>query len=242
MASRELLDDIATAQRERAVAEARSKRLTLEGIHDAYQMEGSREAFVRAHRNHALADIQEAERRIRRYACRCHIRCCDRYFAAVLRGVAGSARAQRATQRGQRILQRQQSEALQRFRDDETAIANAPATLLQRGLDRLAAQWSDTLGALVAGGAGIGRADLRNACEAIGRTAPLPDDAIEAAWRTWRSNASLRSEVIDAVRRVLDTVRNDRLSSLRNSTSTARNPILRPQHNSRPPPPSGLRN
>lgn len=241
--SRELLHDIATEQRERAVAETRSKRLTLEAIHDAYRMEGSREAFVRAHRNHALADIQEAERRIRQYACRCHIRCCDRYFAAVLRGIAETARASRARQRAERIQRRQAEEALQRFRDAEEKILQHPTDLLIRGLERLELQCSPLTGNLIAGGAGIGRADLKNACTAFARTAPLPTDAIEAAWNHWlHARHNRPPAVITAVRRVLNDVRDATLAASKLLTTKGLPSILHPLHNSRPPPPSGLRN
>ncbi|MGH6630811.1 MAG: hypothetical protein ACREB3_13870, partial [Burkholderiales bacterium] len=240
--SRALLNDIATEQRERAIALARSKRLTLEAIHDAYAMEGSREAFVRAHRNHALSDIQEAERRIRRYACRCHIRCCDRYFAAVLRGIAEPARAARARQRGERIERHKHDEALGRFRAAEAAMLTESSTLLLRGLQRLEAQWSEPINGLVAGGAGIGRADLTNACRAFRASALLPGDAVEAAWNTWLRSGHNRSEtVVAAVRRVLDDVCDAVLDASKLSTADQIRPILRGQHNVRPPPPGHLR-
>jgi hypothetical protein len=68
------LELIAQQQRESARREESSKRLLLSQIHDAYCMEGPRERFIRAHRHHALEDIQQAERVLRERACRCQTR------------------------------------------------------------------------------------------------------------------------------------------------------------------------
>jgi hypothetical protein len=60
-------------------------RLFLEAIHAEYAMGGSAEPFVRTFRRYSLEDLRDAERRFHAHACRCKVRVCDRYFAAVVR-------------------------------------------------------------------------------------------------------------------------------------------------------------
>jgi transposase InsO family protein len=72
---------------QRRRAEHGSRKLFLARIHEEYRMDGARDDFVRAFRRHELEDIEEAERRLRAAACRCHARVCDRYFAGILSNV-----------------------------------------------------------------------------------------------------------------------------------------------------------
>src|SRR6266545_3097628 len=98
----DLLRTIIEEQRDRARAEDRSVRLFLEAIHAEYAMPTSCEAFVRAFRRYPLEDLRDAERRFRAHACRCQVRVCDRYFAAVVRDVHDLNRARRAAERERR--------------------------------------------------------------------------------------------------------------------------------------------
>jgi len=132
---------IIEAQREAAHAELRSKRLFLEGIHAQYDMPRSKEAFVRAFRHYPLEDLREAERRCRRYACRCQTRLCDRYFAAVVRQVHEQGRARRAAEQNRRranAARRAEQEAA--CRDLEQLRQNPERQLLE-GLTLLADTW-----------------------------------------------------------------------------------------------------
>lgn len=118
----DVLRAIVEEQRARARAEDRSARLFLEGVHAEYAMPGSCEAFVRTFRHYPLEDLHDAERRFRAHACRCKVRVCDRYFAAVVRDVHEAGGARRSTERRQR---RDEGQA----RRDRTTAAQRAAEL-----------------------------------------------------------------------------------------------------------------
>ncbi len=132
---------IIAAQREAAHADLRSTRLFLEGIHAEYAMPGSKNAFVRAFSHYPLEDLREAERRFRRYACRCQTRLCDRYFAAVVRDVNQTGRARRAAQQQRHrtnAARRDEQEAARRDLED---LRHNPERALLEGLTLLADTW-----------------------------------------------------------------------------------------------------
>jgi hypothetical protein len=91
----DVLCAIVEEQRARARAEDRSTRLFLETVHAEYAMPGSCEAFVQTFRRYSLKDLHDAERRFRAHACRCKVRVCDRYFAAIVRDVHETGTARR---------------------------------------------------------------------------------------------------------------------------------------------------
>lgn len=114
----DVLRVIIEQQRDQARAEDRSVRLFLEAVHAEYAMPTSRDAFVRTFRRYPLEDLKDAERRFRAHACRCQVRVCDRYFAAVVRDVHDRNRTRRAAERAQRRAEgeqrRSRAAALQR--------------------------------------------------------------------------------------------------------------------------------
>jgi len=198
---------IIAEQRERAHAELRSTRLFLEGIHAEYAFPGSREDFVRHFRHYPLEDLQEAERRFRRYACRCYIRRCDRYFAAVVRDVHEHARPRRAAQHARAIA----AAATRRAEAERVAQAawldQHPELRLQQGLDLLAQTWQAAPQGFLMNGAGA-RIVLRAAVRDLAAQQGLgAHDEIERHWRNWLAgHATLPAPVREAVRSFLHAV------------------------------------
>lgn len=180
---------IAEAQRESARKEEYSRRLLLSRIHDEYAMEGSREKFIKAHRYHALEDIQEADRIIRPKACRCQTRVCDRYFAGILRDVAETGRTRRRRVRNEKLQRAREEEERKEEKNKREFLITHPELSFTRGLDLLSCQWSARREKLVADGVGLGRVMVREAVELFARQNPWTfQDDIQALWRSWREN------------------------------------------------------
>lgn len=203
----DVLRAIVEEQRERARAEDRSVRLFLESVHAEYAMEGSCEAFVRAFRRYPLEDLREAERRFRAHACRCKVRVCDRYFAAVVRDVHEAGLARRSADRRQRRCEGQarrvRTDAAQRAAD----LDAHPERRLHEGLDLLADTWlPDTRGFVHDGQ--LARVWIRHAIAVIHAREPIAAaDCIELHIRSWeaaRPNAP--TALCQAVRGVLRAV------------------------------------
>lgn len=244
----EVLRAIVEQQRENARAEDRSVRLFLEAMHAEYAMPGSAEAFVRAFRRYPLDDLQEAERRIRIRACRCHVRACDRYFAAVVRDVHEHASRRRTTERRQRVAEAQ-ARRDRAVADARTAdLDTHPERRLLEGLDVLADTWLPDSGEFVAG-AQLARLWLRHAVDAIFATTPIGAiDVIEAHVRSWLAgHPTIPQPLCDAVRGVLrDLITNVQAAHNHNPRTDPVGVILqqatRTTHdNERPPPPPHLR-
>ena len=180
---------IAEAQRESARKEEYSRRLLLSQIYDEYAMEGSREKFIKAHRYHALEDIQETERIIRTKACRCRTRACDRYFAGVLRNVAEAGRTRRRRVRNEKLQRARMKTQREEEKNKREFLFTHPELSFTRGLDLLSCQWSVHQGKLIADGAGLGRVRIREAVELLARQNPWTfQDDIHSLWRSWREN------------------------------------------------------
>jgi transposase InsO family protein len=206
---RQELEIISQEQRERARAENRSRRLLLTEIHAAYDFPGSTQRFIRAHRHHALEDIQEAERRLRRNACRCKAKACDRYFAAILRNVRDEKARERQRQREaqlRRLRQRREfAQARQEHRERDRVLREHPQLVLAEALDLLAAQWLPNENALLANGRGPGRAQSHAALDSMRSQDPhTVCDRAEAVWTAWVSESASDSRQIAAVRGVFD--------------------------------------
>jgi hypothetical protein len=239
-----VLRAIVEDQRDRARAEDRSVRLFLEAIHTEYAMPGSSEAFVRTFRRYPLEDLQEAERRFRAHACRCKVRVCDRYFAAVVRDVHDAGAARRSADRRQR---RCDGEARRARADADRRAADLdahPERRLHEGLDLLAETWLPNTGRFVHDGQ-LARIWIRRAIAIIHTSEPVAAaDSIEAHARSWtaaRPNAP--TALCDAVRGVLREV----ITEFRNATE-AQSPAdlvgailassTRTTHDNQCPPPS----
>jgi hypothetical protein len=245
-----LLQTIIEEQRDHARAEDRSRRLFLEAVHAEYAMPGSSEAFVRAFKRYPLDDLKDAERRFRPNACRCRVRLCDRYFAAVVRDAH-----ERGTQRRAAAWRRSKDQAQAR-RADRAAVHRAadlnahPEHRLHEGLDLLAETWLPEQRRFRAD-ADLARAWLRRAVADLHRQALHPDaaaDSVEAHVRAWfAAHPTLDATVCDRVRRVLAQV----ITEVRGKLVRPHSPLsvgdilsssarARPD-NPRPPPPPHLR-
>jgi transposase InsO family protein len=199
------LGAIIAAQRDHAHAEQRSTRLLLEGVHTEYAFPGGREDFVRAFKHYPLEDLQEAERRFRRYACRCVVRHCDRYFAAVVRDVYDHARPRRAAEHARVVAaataRREEAERVTRV----AWLDQHPEVRLHEGLDLLAATWQPERQRFLMHGA-CARIVLQVALRALAAQSTLgAHDEIERHWRNWlAAQPTLPLPVRAAVRSFLD--------------------------------------
>jgi hypothetical protein len=244
----DVLRAIVEDQRDRARAEDRSVRLFLESIHAEYAMEGSCEAFVRTFRRYPLEDLHEAEHRFRLHACRCKVRVCDRYFAAIVRDVHDAGVARRSADRRQRRCdgqdRRARTEAAQRAAD----LDAHPERRLHEGLDLLAETWLlDTRGFVHDGQ--LARSWIRRAIAVLHAREPIAaTDCIEVhirAWEAARSNAP--AALCEAVRGVLQAVITEVRGGAHAQSSTAlvgatlRSPTRTTHDNERPPPSPHLR-
>jgi len=209
----EELRAIVEEQRDKARMEGRSKRLLLKAIHREYHLNGSPERFVRTYRDHALEDIQQAERELRRKACRCRTRACDQYFGGILRNVAEKNGQRRSQERRLVLRQAEQRRWLKQgtdlLRQRRQLGREDPHALLAEGLDLIAIQWQADTESLFAGGEGLGVALLGMALSGIESQDELavPDRA-EAAFQLWRArrpgdSAGLQDAVHDILRREL---------------------------------------
>lgn len=201
------LELIAQEQRERARAENRSKRLLLGEIHAAYDFPGGVERFIRAHRHHALEDIQEAERRLRRNACRCKVRACDRYFAGILRNVRDENERARQRERQaelRRLLQQREFAQHQRERRArDRFLREQPEAVLAEALDLIADQWLPSENTLLADGRGPGRAQSHTALDSMRSHDPHSvRDRAESVWAAWARESERDPIHLAAVRRV----------------------------------------
>jgi hypothetical protein len=240
----DVLRTIVEEQRANARAEDRSVRLFLEAIHAEYAMPGSAEAFVRAHRRYPLEDLHDAERRFRPHACRCQVRVCDRYFAAVGRDVHDKNRARRAAERARRRAAGDQRRA-RADADRRAAQLDAhPELRLHEGLDVLADTWQpDTRRFLLDGQ--LARAWLRRAVEIFAAREPGGFvDCIEAHLRTWlTARPTLSTPLCAAVRGALrdvitDVQRAHRSQSRPGFLGDILEPSTRLNHDNERPPPS----
>jgi hypothetical protein len=203
----EILRAIVEEQREKARAEDRSVRLFLEAIHAEFAMPGSPEAFVRAFRRYPLDDLKEAESRFRAHACRCVVRVCDRYFAAVLRDVHDTAVRRRAVEREQRVADARARRAREADAARAAELDAHPERRLFEALHVLADTWVPETNTFVADGQ-LARSWLRRAVETFFLREPLRAvDCIEVHVRSWLAvRAPIPQPLCDAVRGVLRDV------------------------------------
>jgi hypothetical protein len=182
----EVLRCIAEEQRENARSDFVSKLSTLGRIHDQYDMQMPRTRFVRGHRAHALADIVEAERRMRPAALRGEIMIPHLYFASVLNDVAEQGRERRGEQRARRMQVSIEKQDERRQQARLTQLDSDPIARLHHGLDLLACHWRD--GRLFLEGVGPGRADIHNAIVEMATLDPLGfQDDVHFECERWRS-------------------------------------------------------
>jgi hypothetical protein len=240
----DVLRAIVEEQRDHARAEDRSARLFLEAVHAEYAMPGSCEAFVRQFRRYPLDDLHDAERRFRAYACRCHTRVCDRYFAAVVRDVHERNTRRRAAERTARRTAGEARRAHAAAAQRAAELRAHPERRLHEGLNVLADTWQSDTGRFVFDGV-LARSLLRRAIADLQRREPVAAaDCIEAQLRAWQATRpNLPQPLCDAVRGVLrDVITDLRRPTNPNSPATLVGAILssstRITHDNERPPPS----
>lgn len=244
-----VLEEIAKAQREAAVAECRSTKLKLEAIFAAYEFEGSRRDFVRVHRRRRIEDIEEAERRFVKQAAEGKVRYRARYFAGILCRVAeeraevrrleAARRRRAAKERADRAAAKKKAAAWEKHLDGD------PERRLGEGLRQIAAQYVPDRDRLFNGGVGHGTKEVREALRACfhqsGRAAIHRADV---AWRLFENSASDRA-ALPHVRRVFEALldaEKREIPSNCDPTSAILDAGSEHQRNRRPPPDGDLRN
>jgi hypothetical protein len=244
----DVLRAIVEEQRDHARAEDRSVRLFLEAVHAEYAMPGSSEAFVRTFRRYPLDDLKDAERKFRAHACRCQVRLCDRYFAAVVRDAHERGRARRAAERNRRRAAGAERHA-RADADRRAAELDAhPERRLHEGLDVLASTWQPDAGRFLLGGQ-LARSWLRRAVEVIaGREPGGFVDCVEVHLRAWfAAHPALPAALCVAVRGALrDVITDVQRAHTSQSPPDLLGDILDPStrlnhDNERPPPSPHLR-
>lgn len=243
-----VLEEIARAQREGAVAERRSAKLLLEVIFDRYQFKGSKRDFVRAHRRRALKDIEEAEHRLAKKAGEGTIRHWLRYFSGILSNVVQERAASRKQKASSR--RREARERAQRQEENRTAAAwkqylnDHPEHRLAEGLKNIASQYRPPRDELLYQGVGLGTAQVRQALQImVEESGQAVIDRAEVGWRTFLST-NQESRAAPHVRGVFDTLLTEartKIASTADPTSAILDAGSDHQQNKRPGTTGGLR-
>jgi hypothetical protein len=245
-----LLRAVIEEQRDHARAEGRSRRLFLEGVHAEYAMRvpprpsSARSSATRSTTSKTPSDGSAQT------ACRCRVRLCDRYFAAVVRDAHQRGTQRRAAawygskERAQ--ARRAQSAAARRAAD----LDAHPEHRLHEGLDLLAETWLPQQRRFRADAA-LARSWLRRAVADLHHQAHYTDaaaDTVEAHVRAWfAAHPALDATVCDRVRQVLAQVSTDVAGKLPCPHSPLSVGDILPSSararpdNPRPPPPPHLR-
>ena len=206
---RTVLESIACAQREKAVAERRSTRLLLAQVFDRCGFEGSSTKFVNTWKGYRAEDVEEAERRLQRQIVRgTTIQHPVRYFTAILLNVTRERRPGRERQREleRRAADRKAAEERNRLQIEahEKALAQHPERRVAEALRILAAQRLPGSPALALGGIGPGTRELRIALQTIARESPgTLRDRAEVGWRIFEKDDP-DPEVTPPVRALFD--------------------------------------
>jgi hypothetical protein len=187
-----VLEEIARAQREGAVAEHRSAKLLLESIFDRYQLEGSKPDFVRAHRSRAPEDIAEAECRLAKKGGEGTIRKWLPYFSGILMNVVKERAAVRKLKAGRK--RREAKERADRQQKSRAAAAwkqllqEHPERRLAEGLKNIASQYRPRRDDLLYRGGGLGTRQVREALQImVEESGQVAIDRAEVGWRTFLS-------------------------------------------------------
>jgi len=238
----EAVRDVVDQAREQARADNRSRKLFLQQMHADYHFEQfvSRDAFVRAHRRHALEDIQAAERVLRDRACRCGVHRCDLYFAGILRRLSEQGRAQRAADRAARETQRQRERESAAQGARQAYLSAHPDQRFVLALDSLAVQhqtfWAD--------GHGAALAELRIALRDIQRRAPLVwHYDVDGLWRAWAATSTAPQSSLVPIQCLLERERAAVAPTNQRFTQGPLSATLQPRarrETKRPPPPPDL--
>jgi hypothetical protein len=243
-----VLEEVARAQRERAVATNRSKKLKLEAIFERYGFEGSKRNFVRVHRERAFEDIDEAERRLAVQAAGTKIGNWAAYFSGILKNVGEERAVAREREAWRR---RRDAEERARRREEERsaaawrqALAEDPERRLAEGLGQIAAQYLPPRDRLFNDGVGLGTREVRQALRIfVEESGGAAVDRAELGWRIFEKAAESPAAV-PHVRRVFEallaTARKE-IPSNEDPTSAILDAGSDKKQNPRPPPGPDLR-
>lgn len=188
---------LAQDSRERARSDDRSKRLLLGHVHEAYDMGGSKDQFVRIFRPHPLRVLEAANRSFQGQAHRDDIANRWSYFAALVH------RHHEDYRRTEARLRRDEQEACARRRADrehqarQRCLRDDPAAWLFEALEMLACQWNAALGTLLFGGLGAGLGIARAALARLLEIHGIPA-GLDIARGVMRRFANASSDQLDA--------------------------------------------
>ena len=243
-----VLEEVARAQREKAVAEHRSARLLLEGIFERYQLEGSKRDFVRAHRHRQLEDIEETERRLMKQSGDGTIRNWSRYFSGILMNVAEERAEARRLKAGRR--RREAKERAKRHEEHQAAakwkklLGDHPERGLAEGLKMIASHYQPQRDDLLYQGVGLGTRQVRQALQImVEESGHAVIDRAEVGWRSFL-NTSEEPKAVPHVRGVFDTLLADaqaKITSIADPTSAILDAGSDHQQDQRPGTGRGLR-
>jgi len=244
-----VLEEIARVQREKAVAEHRSKKLKLEAIFDRYGFEGSKRNFVRVHRHFAIEDIEEAERRLAKQATKQKIDNWAAYFSGILWNVQRGrvkAREREASRRLREAKERARSNAEKRdVASWHRALDEDPERRLAEGLKQIAAQYLPHRDELFNDGVGHGTQEVRRALAIfIQESGAAAADRADVAWRIFEKSAE-NPAAVHHVRRVFEALLSAAMKEIPSNedpTSAILNAGSDQKKNPRPPPGTDLRN
>ncbi|MAF64548.1 MAG: hypothetical protein CMJ84_02655 [Planctomycetes bacterium] len=158
---------VAQHSRQRARAEDHSARLLLTHIHTAYQIDTPVRAFIRTFRRFPLQVLQQAERAFGRQAHRGDIRYRTAYFAAIVRRLHDEHRRTRAREQRDKATLDELRRREQEHHDQLRRWAEQPDMQLRAAIMALIDQVHPSTGELLFGGAGLGRAWLRQALASL---------------------------------------------------------------------------
>lgn len=201
----EQLQQAAETSRNNALANDRSVRLTLQRIHEAYDIKCPKQDFVRQLRHYPLQVLHEAEKAFGSQVHRDDIRDRKSYFFAIVRNKFDEYKreqrrisAEREQQQHFDQQQRQQDARQQRWHQD-------PAGWLAEALNAFASQWLPDKKTLLFGGAGIGHAWMRGALQRLVELhGPAAGDIVLGVFNNFRHAQldNLGAEGIQAVERI----------------------------------------
>lgn len=208
--SEEQLLAAAAKARETARAVDRSARLFLAHVHQIYGLTRNETAFVNQLRFYPLPVIHEAERRFRTAVHRDDIRDRSSYFAAILRDCHSAMRGARARQEAEDARRATFEADCARAEAQRDACETDPVAHLRKALDLIAHQWLPKTQTLLADGAGLGTAWLRQAFATLLRQyGPVAArDVASSLFHDFERtrDADLGKAGVQAVQRVLERV------------------------------------
>jgi len=163
----EQLEKASLLSRDNARAEDRSVRLTLERIHEAYNINGPRQNFIRQLRRYPLNVLHETEKAFGSQVHRDDIRDRKSYFCAIVRRKFDEHKREQQRiaferKRQQKFEQQQREYSIQQKRWHQD-----PARWLRDALDALTCHWLVHKKKLLFGGTGIGLVWIREALQRI---------------------------------------------------------------------------